>query len=104
MPPVATVATPVALLVHAPPVTVDDTVAVAPTVTLVAPDSVPADGSALMVAVLIALQPAIVRVILAVPALTPVSIPVVAPTVATAVLLLLHVAPVPLAVSVAVAP
>lgn len=103
-PPVATVALAVLLLVHAPPVTVEDIVAVAPTVTPVAPDNVPADGSALMVAVVIDLHPAIVRVIFAVPALTPVSKPVDAPTVATAVLPLFHVAPVPLAVSVLVAP
>jgi hypothetical protein len=102
-PPVATVALAVLLLVHAPPDMVEDTVAVAPTTTLVAPDRVPADGSAFTVAVLTDLQPAMVKVILAVPALTPLSTPVVAPMVATAVLLLLQVAPVLLAVSVLVA-
>ncbi len=100
----STDATEVLLLVHVPLVGVVDKVVVEPLQRLVGPDIIA--GDALTVTVCEIVQPLAVMVydMSADPGPVPVTTPVVLTTVATAVLLLLHVPPVVVFVSVVVAP
>jgi hypothetical protein len=99
----STVALPLLLLLHVPPVVALLKDVVAPIHTLIVPDI--ADGAVLIVTTLVIIQPvASVYVISEVPADIPVTTPVEEPTVATVGLLLLHVPPDVVFVRLVVAP
>ena len=109
IPPVVTVAIAVFALLQAPVIDVSESVVVAPTHTPEAPEiGLPATGEGLTVTLLVVVAevPQLVESvyeIVTVPELTPVTIPV-AVTVATEVLLLRHVPPLAVSLSVTVEP
>ena len=101
--PELTVAIPVLLLLHVPPVVASLNPVVPPSQTVVVP--LIEDGNGLIVTVLVILQPvAAVYKIIDVPPVTPVTTPVDELTVATAVVPLLQVPPLVASLSVVVAP